>query len=382
DTIYYGKLSSHFGTLLIYVVLQPNSNLDGSHLKVICITASNTWGLFLLVLLEGYGLVEIPRKLWNTTKKGYMLNFLYFKASKVSAERCEAEEKIDDLMEEITHISNTTPASHPTRPYVDLILEKLPDERKSVTQLRRSRDDGRFSIDGISVKGLAKLHKQIIRAIHMYRRTQCQWNMLLEQVFHWEDVLANETNREKIFKTSVKTTKSPFLKFIQTPKIEWYWNCMLRNWVYRTLCVVLSVFSAIVVWSELTFFTQSPTLSIFALFIKSAKANYNYIAIETRILKRDRRAILPQIAADFNEGASTSVSVRTVQRTVINMGSLSRRSTRVPLLTALYKALLLSWARQHYHWTVDDWKHVTWSDKSCFQLYRTGARVRVWRQHR
>ncbi|GBM11596.1 hypothetical protein AVEN_180146-1 [Araneus ventricosus] len=50
---------------------------------------------------------------------------------------------------------------------------------------------------------------------------------------------------------------------------------------------------------------------------------------------------------DINDGASTSVSVRTVQRTVINMGSQSRRPTRVPLLTAVHKALLLSWARQH-----------------------------------
>ncbi|GFY47485.1 g-protein coupled receptor-associated protein LMBRD2 [Trichonephila inaurata madagascariensis] len=280
NAIYYGSYLLIFGTLLIYVVLQPNSNLDGSHLKVICITASNTWGLFLLVLLEGYGLVEIPRRLWNTTKRGYMLNFLYFKASKVSAERCEAEERIDDLMEEITHISNTTPANHPTRSYIDLILEKLPDERKSVTQLRRSRDDAHFTIDGISVKGLAKLHKQIIRAIHMYRRTQCQWNMLLEQVFHWEDIVANESNREKIFKTSLKPTRIPLFKSIRTPKIDWYWYCMLRNWVYRTLCVVLSVFSAIVVWSELTFFTQKPTLSLFALFISSARENYNYIAIE------------------------------------------------------------------------------------------------------
>lgn len=68
-------------------------------MKVICITASNTWGLFLLVLLEGYGLVEIPRSCWNTTKKGYMLNYLYFKASKLSAEKCEAEERVDDLSE-------------------------------------------------------------------------------------------------------------------------------------------------------------------------------------------------------------------------------------------------------------------------------------------
>ncbi|GBN21626.1 hypothetical protein AVEN_247407-1 [Araneus ventricosus] len=61
-----------------------------------------------------------------------------------------------------------------------------------------------------------------------------------------------------------------------------------------------------------------------------------------------------RIAVDFNDGASTSVSVRTVQRTVNNMGSQSRRPTRVPLLTALHKALFLSWAQQHYHWTVND----------------------------
>ncbi|GBM17148.1 hypothetical protein AVEN_251058-1 [Araneus ventricosus] len=59
------------------------------------------------------------------------------------------------------------------------------------------------------------------------------------------------------------------------------------------------------------------------------------------------------------------------------MGSQSRRLSRVPLLTALHKVLLLSWARQHYHWIVDDWKHVTWSDESRFQLYRTDARVRT-----
>ncbi|GBL84864.1 hypothetical protein AVEN_93886-1 [Araneus ventricosus] len=57
------------------------------------------------------------------------------------------------------------------------------------------------------------------------------------------------------------------------------------------------------------------------------------------------------------------------------MGSQSRKPTRVPLLTARHKALRLDWARQHYHWTVDDWKRLAWSDESRFQLYRTDARV-------
>ncbi|GFY08735.1 transposable element Tcb2 transposase [Trichonephila clavipes] len=51
-----------------------------------------------------------------------------------------------------------------------------------------------------------------------------------------------------------------------------------------------------------------------------------------------------------------------------------------PLLTVRHKALRLSWARQHRHWTVDDWKHVAWSDESRFQLNRADGRVRVWRQ--
>ncbi|GBL77639.1 hypothetical protein AVEN_152878-1 [Araneus ventricosus] len=56
----------------------------------------------------------------------------------------------------------------------------------------------------------------------------------------------------------------------------------------------------------------------------------------TRINKRDRRATLPQIAADLNARPSTSVSVRTIHRNIIDMGFGSRRPTRVPLMTSRY----------------------------------------------
>ncbi|GFV64101.1 putative DD41D transposase [Trichonephila clavipes] len=59
---------------------------------------------------------------------------------------------------------------------------------------------------------------------------------------------------------------------------------------------------------------------------------------------------------------------------------LNRRPTHVPLLTVPYKVLHLAWARQHGRWTVDDWNHVAWSDKSRIQLNRADGRVRVWRQ--
>ncbi|GFU12185.1 transposable element Tcb2 transposase [Trichonephila clavipes] len=99
-------------------------------------------------------------------------------------------------------------------------------------------------------------------------------------------------------------------------------------------------------------------------------------------LKRDRRATHPQIAADFNAGPSTSVSVRIIQRNIIDMGFPSRRPTHLSFLTARDKALRLTKASKHRHWTVDDWNHVAWSDESRFQLNRADGPVRIWRQPR
>lgn len=68
-------------------------------MKAIASSASNTWGLFLLVLLLGYALVEQPRRLWNNANLTYLLNYSYFKVAKLSSEKCEAEETVDDVLE-------------------------------------------------------------------------------------------------------------------------------------------------------------------------------------------------------------------------------------------------------------------------------------------
>ncbi|GBO28453.1 hypothetical protein AVEN_242530-1 [Araneus ventricosus] len=64
-----------------------------------------------------------------------------------------------------------------------------------------------------------------------------------------------------------------------------------------------------------------------------------------RIFKRERRTILPQIAADFNDGASTSVNVRTIRLTsLIWVLRADRRLTCVRLwtrCTKLYSPLVL-----------------------------------------
>ena len=68
-------------------------------LQTIGITAANTWGLFLLVLLLGYGLVEIPRSYWLSSSHGYLLAKTYFKTAKMATEKASAEENLADVME-------------------------------------------------------------------------------------------------------------------------------------------------------------------------------------------------------------------------------------------------------------------------------------------
>ena len=65
--------------LLIYVAVQPSLHLTWDRTKAIAAAASNTWGLFVLVLLLGYGLIEVPRNLWNRSQRGYQLQHAHFK---------------------------------------------------------------------------------------------------------------------------------------------------------------------------------------------------------------------------------------------------------------------------------------------------------------
>lgn len=70
-----------------------------SKLRTIAASASNTWGLFWLVLLLGYGLVEVPRSIWYSASTHHLINHAYFKVAKLYHERAEAEDHVNDLLQ-------------------------------------------------------------------------------------------------------------------------------------------------------------------------------------------------------------------------------------------------------------------------------------------
>ena len=80
--------------------LSPSLPLSPStELPFIVATASNTWGLIILAFLLGYGLVEVPRSLFNASRHNWSLNHCYFRAAKLYIDMAEANETLQELTE-------------------------------------------------------------------------------------------------------------------------------------------------------------------------------------------------------------------------------------------------------------------------------------------
>ncbi|XP_043283490.1 LMBR1 domain-containing protein 2 homolog isoform X2 [Venturia canescens] len=278
NAIYYGSYLFICGVLLIYIALKPGMHLDGQKLKAIASSASNTWGLFLLVLLLGYALVEIPRGLWNASKPGYTLQYSYFKAAKLSLEKCEAEETVDDILDSLQAVSAGITNGHPFHRNLETIFQKVPAELKDRMNRRQLPED--TSGDKRSEKSLIRLHRQTIKALQTLQRTETQWAILVEKIFHLEDVAKNQVSHDKRFEPSFPDNRPVTLRLLYNPMIEWYWECVVKGYVKKIAAVTAGCLSVAVVWSEVTFFNKAPVLSLFAQFLNLAKSKYDYFTIE------------------------------------------------------------------------------------------------------
>lgn len=97
------------------------------------------------------------------------------------------------------------------------------------------------------------------------------------------------------------------------------------------------------------------------------------------ISKRNRRLTAPQIAAEFNRDRPNAVSVSTIKRRLREANLFGRIAVRKPLLRRANRIKRLQWAKQHQHWTVEDWKNVLWTDESKFEVFGQNRRFYVRR---
>jgi hypothetical protein len=249
-------------------------------------TASNTWGLVILTLLLGYGIVEVPRSLWNASRRSYTLSHCYFKAAKLCTDMSEADEKLSEAVERVNKVTQRLHYNDPLRKYVDIIIKKFPEEVQA--EFNKGHDDYEdyretSGEDSLCKSGLEKLLKQSMKAVRLSRSTHVQWEILTDQCLDLEDVEQNRHSNSRFFKSSLRPSPTTFLQRY-LPYLEWHWKVWLRSWVYRVVAVCLAFLSVTIVWSEVTFSIDPPNhdihLSFFAFLVYAGHKFQNYITVE------------------------------------------------------------------------------------------------------
>ncbi|KAG7223445.1 hypothetical protein INR49_015548 [Caranx melampygus] len=183
----------------------------------------------------------------------------YFKAAKMATEKAEAEENLADVMEEVAAAHLSVRYNHSLRKCVDTILTKCPAEYQEEMGRNVESSGGEQNVFPTK-RGLVQLHKKVISAVQRHGQTQVQWSILLDQAFHLEDVAKSSSSLVRHFVHSFPSGHhhSWIRRFIYTPTVEWYWECVFRQGFYKLLAVLLGLLSAAVAWSECTFFSTHP----------------------------------------------------------------------------------------------------------------------------
>ncbi len=169
------------------------------------ISASTTWGLFLLVLMLGYGLVQVPLNVYNHSRTSYLLSHVQFKLSQLYNEKIDIEERLESLVDEISKLCLQIKYNDPLRPCLEQIVKIIPEQYSNRVKLTMDDyEDYRTTtnnnlIDLPNEKQLIKLHGLLKKSKHIHHRIQASWMHLIDEAFYLEDILNNEKNTNHTF---------------------------------------------------------------------------------------------------------------------------------------------------------------------------------------
>jgi len=172
---------------------------------VTVIAESTTWGLFLLVLMLGYGLVQVPLNVYNNSRTFYMLSHVQFKLSQLYNEKIDIEERLESLVDETSKLSLQIKYNDPLRPCLEQIVKIIPEQYSNRVKLTMDdyedyrRTTTNNLIDLPSEKQLIKLHGLLKKSKHIHHRVQASWVQMINQAFYLEDILNNEKNTNHLF---------------------------------------------------------------------------------------------------------------------------------------------------------------------------------------
>lgn len=275
-----------------------------------CIAASNAWGLILLTILMGFGLVALPRQLWSLGCPSGQLKVLYPQAltkeeAKISAQyelQCriaEAEREVGTQDASLTEQDATLKLAYQS-------LESMLEESKALQQDIESQSGFNSTGQGCAFEGvgsnpeprlmglrtappaggagsitsgdaaaalarLVKLHSQLKAARLDAQRCACRFEDLVKRCLLYEELEAGD---ERALSSITLLNDGPSdgccarLRYglrAGWRRAEAIWIRRLRSRVYRASGYVCALLSSIIVLGQLTMLSPKFNLSLLSM---------------------------------------------------------------------------------------------------------------------
>jgi hypothetical protein len=239
-----------------------------SMLLDLAIPASNAYGLLLLSILMGFGLVEIPRGLWYNANTEWKLRMIEAELPLLKESCVDTEAEVYEVARLLALASQKIPQNDPVRPKLNKILERCPlalNERNAAVEEANNIEFNEAT--------LVTLHARIVRSQFLNKRQQAKMKMAQEKAFLYQDILANMSNPDKTFDSAFWNIKNDQYK-AQMQRFWWWWFCRIEPISMKTLAVLTALCSIMVVWSESTFQIASVHISIPSLILSPSTSTF------------------------------------------------------------------------------------------------------------
>ncbi|KAL0026350.1 hypothetical protein WJX79_001807 [Trebouxia sp. C0005] len=265
-----GSLS---GTGLL--VLLISGRLTLSNISPLALTLSNTYGLVAGVFLLGYGLVEIPRGMWNQANPEERLRSCSYRLGRCADTLEDAASELQSVITVVEATSQPMSRRDPMRPYMDIIYKYAQDKSPFKPSMVPRDGSGRVDLEslkdseldyGCDQAGLAELRHRTRKAVHNYEGQFASYVNVVTEAFELENVCKCRASRDY----TQKGVPIAGIKPVH-PHLMLY-KCVAKPWVMRLAALLLGGTSFMVVWSEATIgLGRHPDLSPFSLAIHKSK---------------------------------------------------------------------------------------------------------------
>jgi len=263
-----------FALGLVYILLtvQLNSFAD---FKSLLIALANTYGLVLVILCMGHGLVAIPRRIWQDSSLDTSLREIERTAVTAWESKSDAEDEAAVVSGEIASWERMCQGrDDPLANWVRELALRNPDvgtQSVPVDGMRLTED----YLSGLTRRARMS-HNRLLKA-------QTHWNRILRRAGYLYDLksAAGTSGRTIEWKLSQPGRVGKMVPSM----LQYVWFLDVLPWLAKGFAVIVTAASVAIVWSEIVHNWNSPVLSLVGIIIRSTRRHWFVLEVRSRMIQ-------------------------------------------------------------------------------------------------